>query len=99
MLFQMCSSLNRKDPSTRTKCQYFFRDAETANNVSNNHTNNAGAPGSPQKPGGFRLFQSSNNNSSGNQPQQQSSVNSAAQPNGILKNSYDREAMSRVGQR
>ena len=80
----------------RTKCQYFYRDAETANNTSNQ---NAATPGSPQKPGGFRLFQSSNNSSSSNQQQQQQSSTNNAQPNGILKNSYDREAMSRVGQR
>ena len=90
------------------KCQYifFYRDAETANNTSSSNnqqqqqTSAAAMPNSPQKPGGFRLFQSSNNssnNSGNNQPPQSSTSN--AQPNGILKNSYDRDAMSRVGQR
>ena len=84
----------------------FYRDAETANNTSSSNNQqqqqqtSAAVPNSPQKPGGFRLFQSSNNssnNSGNNQPPQSSTSN--AQPNGILKNSYDRDAMSRVGQR
>ena len=76
---------------------FFYRDAETANNTSSNNQQTAAMPNSPQKPGGFRLFQSSSNNSSSGNNQPQSSTN--AQPNGILKNSYDRDAMSRVGQR
>jgi hypothetical protein len=54
------------------------------------------------------LFQSSSNNSGNNssnhvqQPQQQAIAQPQQPPqpiNGILKNSYDRDAMSRVGQR
>ena len=73
----------------------FYRNEEV------NSANN-----SPQKSGnGFKLFQS---NQSANQtvsPPQNGSMSPStnapapAQPNGILKNSYDRDAMSRVGQR
>ena len=64
------------------------------------------APSSPQKPSGFRLFQSGNNSGANNNTSPAQNQNNAqqnqqppTQPNGILKNSYDRDAMSRVGQR
>lgn len=80
----------------------------------NEEVNNS-ANNSPQKSGsGFKLFQSNHNGGNPNQqvsPSQNGSMSpstatagaggppQAPQPNGILKNSYDRDAMSRVGQR
>ena len=78
----------------------------------NEEVNNS-ANNSPQKSGnGFKLFQSNHNgaNQAVSPPQNgsMSPSNGAPgpgpaaappQPNGILKNSYDRDAMSRVGQR
>ena len=72
--------------------------------MNNSNTN------SPQKSsGGFKLFQSNHNGPSQQiSPPQNCSMSpttttttptAQAPPNGILKNSYDRDAMSRVGQR
>ena len=70
----------------------------------NNSANN-----SPQKSGnGFKLFQSNQDPNQQVSPPQNGSMSPSGsggqaqappQPNGILKNSYDRDAMSRVGQR
>ena len=101
----MLQSMTCKTAYLPTASLIFFLLFCRATTEEVNHSNT----NSPQKSsGGFKLFQSNHNGPSQQvSPPQNGSMSpgtnnapsTQAPPNGILKNSYDRDAMSRVGQR